>query len=316
MGKFAKSFAAVAAFGLCVVVFPPTAHAVVNDVTLTGLPPDTTITLTDEKTGQKAEGKSDDRGVVFIPLSGRNWGSGNYKAEARNPAMFPGTPSRTIALKDGSNRVDLTGLVPFTGGYRPRMPDNVVDLHVGFRFFDLAPVGPSLAIRADYTPPVALFEDVFTLRPYVGGWAIPGINVDNHRPYDNGVKQVKVKDGSIYGINAGFKHISDLRHWGVTLPDPNVSLVGMVGFGIGWIHYSFETERVDNLKSNFAEASDHFKTHADGFRMEVNVGVAITRDNYFFGLKGGVAPTITDVLNLDTQLRWEGNLSLVGGFRF
>ena len=316
MEKLAKRLAAVAVFGLWVIAFAPAAHAVVNDVTLTGLPPDTTITLTDEKTGQKAEGKSDDRGIVVIPLTGRSWGAGNYKAEASNPRMFAGTPSRTIALKDGSNRVDLSGLVPFASGYRPRMIEHAVDAHMGLRFFDLAPVGPSFALRVDYTPPIALAEDVFTLRPYIGGWAIPGINVADHRPYDDGKKQLRINGGSIYGINAGLKHISDLRYWGVTLPDPKASLVGVVGVGIGWIHYAFDTKRVENLKSNFAEASDHFNKNANGFRMELNAGVAYTKDDYFVGFKGGVAPTVTDVLNLDTQVRWEGNLSLVGGFRF
>ena len=316
MRKLATACLAALAFALWTMSFPAIVLAVVSDVTLTGLPPDTTITLTDEKTGQKAEGKSDDRGIVVIPLTGRNWGAGNYKAEARNPAMFPGTPGRTIALKDGSNRVDLSGLVPFASGYRPRMSEHVFDAHAGLRFFDLAPVGPSFALRADYTPPIAIMEDVFTLRPYVGGWAIPGINVEHHRPYDDGSKQLRIKGGSIYGLNAGLKHISDLRYWGVTLPDPKATLVGVVGLGIGWIHYAFDTERVHNLKSNFAEASDHFNRNANGFRMELNLGVAYSKDDYFVGVKGGVAPTVTDVLNLDTQVRWEGNLSLVGGFRF
>lgn len=309
---------AIAAVGIIctLLIFADKAHAVVGDVTLTGLPPDTTITLTDEKTGQKAEGKTDDRGIVVIPLMGRNWGAGSYTATARNPNMFPGTPSRRIELKEGSNRVDLSGLVPFASGYRPRVPQNVVDLHAGFRFFDLAPVDPSFALRADYTPPFAFFGDYFTLRPYVGGWVVPGINTADHKPYDTGKKQLRVDGGSIGGINVGLKHISDLTQYGIVVPDPAVRVVGAVGAGIGWIHYSFDTSKLENLKTHFADAEDHFNRSADGFRMEVNVGVALERDNWFLGLKGGVAPTVTNVLNLDWQVRWEGNVSVVGGWRF
>jgi hypothetical protein len=302
------------------VVFPATAHAVVGDVTLTGLPPETTVTLTDEKTGQKAEGKTDDRGVVVIPLGGRRWNAGSYTATARNPSMFPGTPSRKIELKDGSNRVDLSGLVPFASGVvpgrTPSMPYSVVDFHVGWRYFDLAPVGPSLALRVDYTPPFAFNENMFTLRPYVGAWGIPSINVASHRPYDDGSFQYRVKSGGMFGLNAGLKHVSDLRKWGIAVSDPGVSIVGMVGAGIGWIYYSFDTERLEHNKSDFADARDHFNRTGNGFRMEFNTGIAVSKDNYFVGVKGGVAPTITNVLNLDTQLRWEGNLSFVGGFRF
>jgi hypothetical protein len=50
--------------------------------------------------------------------------------------------------------------------------------------------------------------------------------------------------------------------------------------------------------------------------MEFNTGIAVSKDNYFVGVKGGVAPTVTNVLNLDTQLRWEGNLSFTAGLRF
>jgi hypothetical protein len=310
---------AMAAFWFLAVAFPATVHAVVGDVTLTGLPPETTITLTDEKTGQKAEGKTDDRGIVVIPLGGRKWNAGSYTATARNPSMFPGTPSRRIELKDGSNRVDLSGLVPFASGVvpgrTPSMPYSVVDLHVGWRFFDLAPVGPSLALRADYTPPVAFNEDMFTLRPYAGLWGVPSVNVTSHRPYDNGSFQFRVKSGSMFGLNAGLKHVSDLRKWGLVAPDPGVSILGIIGAGIGWLYYCFDTERVD-ISPDFAKAHDGFRRSAHGFRMELNTGIAISKDNYFVGVKGGVAPTVTNVLNLDTQLRWEGNISFVGGWRF
>lgn len=86
-------------------LLPPEALAVVSDVTLTGLPPNTTVTLTNDTTGEKTEGKTDEKGDVIIVLTGRNWESGTCTVTIREPEGK--TISEKIALKDGPNRIDL-----------------------------------------------------------------------------------------------------------------------------------------------------------------------------------------------------------------
>jgi len=86
---------------------PPTAFAVVGDVTLTGLPPNTTVSLTNEETKEKVEQKTDDRGFVVIPMTGKNWQSGRHSVACQ----VDGKPvTSKIFLRDGVNRVDLTSL--------------------------------------------------------------------------------------------------------------------------------------------------------------------------------------------------------------
>jgi len=57
---------------------PVESFASVTDVILTGLPPNTTISLTNEETKEKVEQKTDDRGFVVIPMTGKNWQSGRH----------------------------------------------------------------------------------------------------------------------------------------------------------------------------------------------------------------------------------------------
>jgi hypothetical protein len=309
-------FLAIAVVGVCILalVFADNAHAVVGDVTLTGLPPETSISLTNEKTGEKEERKTDDKGVVVIPLGGRNWDrGGHYTVTARNPSLFPGTPSRKIELTDGPNRKDLTGLVPFISGYVPRGNYHVFDFHVGARFFDIPEIGTSLGLRADYSPPISFWEDVFTLRPYGSVWGVPSVRIASRKPFDfHGTHQERIDSGTMVGINVGVKHVSDMRRWGLSANDANI--VGILMAGVGWVHYDFDMKRVEDIKPHFKDVHN-FNSSDNAFRMEFNTGLAINKDNYFIGLKGGVAPTVTDIFNGGNKLRWEGNISLVGGWR-
>jgi len=86
---------------------PSKLFAVVTDVTLTGLPPNTTITLTNEETKERVEQKTDDRGFVNIPLTEKKWQSGRHSVTCQ----AEGKPvTSKIFLRDGANRVDLTAL--------------------------------------------------------------------------------------------------------------------------------------------------------------------------------------------------------------
>jgi len=96
---------------------PPPA-AKVTDVTLTGLPPNTTVSLTNEETKEKVEQKTDDRGFVVIPMTGKNWQSGRHSVTCQ----VDGKPvTSKIFLREGVNRVDLTSL---TYSARPLDPAN------------------------------------------------------------------------------------------------------------------------------------------------------------------------------------------------
>ncbi|MBI2999667.1 MAG: tetratricopeptide repeat protein [Deltaproteobacteria bacterium] len=95
------------AVSLSLFLFPPASFAVVGDVTLTGLPPNTTVSLTNEETKQTVEQKTDDRGFVVIPMTGKNWQSGTHSVTCQ----VDGKPvTSKIFLRDGVNRVDLTSL--------------------------------------------------------------------------------------------------------------------------------------------------------------------------------------------------------------
>src|SRR3972149_3626542 len=99
--------AVLPAFLLGLLFLPPTAFVVVGDVTLTGLPPNTTVSLTNEETKEKVEQKTDDRGFVVIPMTGKNWQSGRHSVTCQ----VDGKPiTSRIFLRDGASRVDLTSL--------------------------------------------------------------------------------------------------------------------------------------------------------------------------------------------------------------
>ena len=59
-------------------IFPRNVKAVVNDLTLTGVPPNTVVKLTNE-TGEAEEKRTDDKGgIIVIPLEHRKWEGGSY----------------------------------------------------------------------------------------------------------------------------------------------------------------------------------------------------------------------------------------------
>jgi len=95
------------AFLLALLLPATAAFAVVGDVTLTGLPPNTSVTLTNEETKERVEQKTDDRGFVIIPLAGKNWQSARHRVTS----SVDGKPvTSKIFLRDGANRTDLTAL--------------------------------------------------------------------------------------------------------------------------------------------------------------------------------------------------------------
>jgi hypothetical protein len=84
---------------------PGPLFATVSDVTLTGFPPNTVVTLTNEETKQTVEEKTDDNGTVIIPLIGRDWQAGNHTVTCH----VEGKPVTTsVLLRDGPNRIDLS----------------------------------------------------------------------------------------------------------------------------------------------------------------------------------------------------------------
>src|SRR3989338_11459561 len=92
--------ASLPALLLSLLFFPSTALAVVGDVTLTGLPPNTTVSLTNEETKDKVEQKTDERGFVVIPMTGKSWQAGRHGVACQ----IDGKPvTSSIFLRDGVN---------------------------------------------------------------------------------------------------------------------------------------------------------------------------------------------------------------------
>jgi hypothetical protein len=249
-------------------VSPGKALAVVSDVTFTGGDPGpTTISITNEETGETVRGDREMTGApVVIPVENRKWRAGAYYTITfTDPKTRKPVTVKNVELKDGRNRFDLGALLAMagtsggSGGSRGQMPSSIFDVHAGMRFFDIPAVGTSFGLRADYSPPIVFNEGLFSL----------------------------------------------------TLPDAKIT--GALMAGIGWEHMSFHTK--ESNKAHFVR-TDQFNTSDNAFRMEFNAGLAIDKDSYFIGLKGGVAPTVTNIFNGGEKLRWEGNLSLVGGLKF
>lgn len=91
------------------IVLPSKAAAVVTDATLTGLPPNTEVSLTNDTTGEKEEKKTDENGVVVIIPEGKNWQPGSYTVGIQQPGREP--VRHPITLRDGPNRFDLAGIL-------------------------------------------------------------------------------------------------------------------------------------------------------------------------------------------------------------
>ena len=113
--------AILAAFLLSLLFLPSTVFAVVGDVTLTGLPPNTSISLTNEETKQTVEQKTDDNGTVIIPLIGRDWQAGNHTVTCH----VEGKPVTTsVLLRDGTNRIDLSNVFTKVTPKTPARPSD------------------------------------------------------------------------------------------------------------------------------------------------------------------------------------------------
>ena len=105
-------------------IFSANLMAVVNDLTLTGVPPNTVVTLTNE-TGETEEKRTDDRGgIIIIPLQHRKWESGYYTITVTEEGGRQN--SQKVTLQDGSNEVSITIL--FAGLIKPvKLPFRISD---------------------------------------------------------------------------------------------------------------------------------------------------------------------------------------------
>jgi hypothetical protein len=320
--------ALVALLGLTMFL-PANALAVVSDATFTGGGLGrTTISITNEETKETVRGDREKTGApIVIPLESRKWRAGShYTVTFTDPNSQKPVTVKGVEFKDGHNEISLSTLLAMAGGAgtggagsataaggTPGMPSSIVDLHVGWRFFNIKEIGPSVALRADYSPPIVFNEDYFNLRPYVGGWVIPSVHIDSHKAIDfNHVFQKKIDSGTIYGMSGGVKHISDMARWGLKADDAKI--IGVASAGIGWVHYGFDLKKRD-FSPDFTDAHN-FNSSGNGFRMEYNLGLGINRNNWFVGLKGGIAPTWIDIFNGGTKTVWEGNVGVVGGWNF
>src|ERR1700740_3139446 len=82
------------------VISPRNVKAVVNDLTLTGVPPNTVVTLTSE-TGETEEKRADEKGgIIIIPLEHRKWESGSYTVTITEEGGKQN--SQKVTLQDGS----------------------------------------------------------------------------------------------------------------------------------------------------------------------------------------------------------------------
>ncbi len=296
------------AFVASVLLFPGDSPAVVSDARLTGLPPNTVVTLTNDKTGEKVEGKTDDRGIATFLLGDRNWEAGSYRV------TFWGV-SRAITLKDDPNQIDLSGLLPSIRGLLPGRSHSI-DIQPGVKFFEFAlkPIDSSFGLRIDYSPPLLCCEDTFSLVPYVSLWTVPGVNIGKHPPFNFAGTFKSIDDGWMLGLTIGLMHASDLAKWGIA-PE-SAAILGILMMGIGWAHYDFDLKRVAGFPHNFTIA-DRFNSRDDALRLEFNVGVeANWPGGYFLGIRGGAAPTYTDIFNGGRRWRTEGSVGLVGGLRW
>jgi hypothetical protein len=289
---------------------PIEVHAVVGDVNLTGLPPNTTITLTDAKTGQTAEGQTDDKGAVVIPLGGKNWSAGQYTLTARNTSI-----KETVNLTDGANKLDFSRL-PYSG---VRMPGtgHVLELELGSYFPDGSQkdVGTSFMFRFNYTPPIRLCCDNSRLNimPYVSFVGVPDMSTPHVKRLDFfGQYQGEVRNASQYGVRAGGKAVAPLGNIG------GWTAVGVGMFGIGTEYSSASVHRFNDVSPEFQFRDVHnFDKASWGFLFDIQAGLSIRNSRgCFLGIRGGLVPTHDDWLNGRAKFRSHGELGLVGGFTF
>jgi len=229
-----------------------------------------------------------------------------FKAGGRFETEVPGEKGKTETdyNPDGSRSVKA-----------PEGSQHSVNVNVNTRFFDGAlPINPSAAIRVDYSPPIVWGQGTFNLSPYVSPWSIPSVNIRGHKPFDHGgIFQNKIDSGSIWGINAGLMHVSDLEKWG--LESECFDILGTLMFGLGWVRYDFDMKRLAVPQNPFQEARG-FNSTDNALRIDFNAGVSARWGDYSLGIRGGVAPTHTNIFNGGNKWRTEGSVGLVGGIRW
>jgi hypothetical protein len=116
-------FPLLAALAVLWLAGPHIANAVVNELTLTGVPPNTVVTLTNE-TGQTEEKRTgDDGGSIVIPLTERNWEKGKYTVTITEKDGK--TTAQQITLTDGVNKFEFGTL--FTSLVKPKIPFRISD---------------------------------------------------------------------------------------------------------------------------------------------------------------------------------------------
>jgi len=104
-------------------IFPGNVKAVVNDLTLTGVPPNTVVKLTNE-TGETEEKRTDDKGgIIVIPLEHRKWEGGSYTITITEEGGKQN--SQKITLQEGSNQVSIATL--FSELLKPKVSFRISD---------------------------------------------------------------------------------------------------------------------------------------------------------------------------------------------
>jgi len=288
---------------MSLVLAPMQAFAVVGDVTFTGLPPNESFTLTNDKGETVGEGKASDRGIAVVPLTRRNLPAGSYTATARGN-------SRRIQLQDGANTISLAGLVP------PALALlHSLQFYTGVRWFDGAlPLNGSAYIRGEYTAP-GFFTDVFSLNPFYSFWVIPALNVARHKPYDHDGKfQDRINDAMTLGFILGLKHTSDLAKWGWSLG--TARLLASFNLGLGYTYMVFDMERLKTPKPEFTNANS-FQSSDSAFRWEFGFGLeALWPNGFSLGLQKTNGFSALDVLNGSRTVRADGSVGVKLGYRF
>ena len=298
-----RGSAILAAALMLTICFAARSEAIVGDVTFTGLPPNESFTLTDDKGNTVGEGKASDQGIAVVPLTRRNLPAGGYTATTRGQ-------SRRIQLRDGANTISLAGLVPPAIALL-----HSLQFYTGARWFDGAlPLNGSAYIRGEYTAP-GFFTDVFSLNPFYSFWVIPALNVARHKPYDhNGQFQDRIADAMTLGFILGLKHTSDLAKWGWTLG--SARLLANFNLGLGWTYMSFDMKRLANPEPQFTNAKS-FQDSDSAFRWEFGFGIeALWPNGFSLGLQKTNGFSALDVLNGSRTVRADGSVGVKIGYRF
>ena len=294
-----------------ILFLPGKAHSVVTDiggvVTGPGGKPlgGATLIITNEETGDKVEDKTDRDGGFLIPLIDKNWKRGWVTVTVKDNGRTVGT--QRVNLADGSNR-GLNISTAMAGYY----PGSSLAVHGGVRLYDGSRFGASPDIIVEFTGP-GFMQDTFTLQPYANVWSVPDVQVLRHRPYDTGIFQFKVDDGSMYGVNVGLKHTSDLSKWGISTGSARI--LGSIKVGAGYVNLDFDTKRVP-IGGEFTRVKN-FSSGDDAFRWEIGFAAGAEWPNgWFFLLDKLTDFTYTDILNGGRKVRVGGGFGIRIGKKF